>query len=106
MAKREGKRRDEGVRELLAEQEASGLNVAAFARERGVSAWTLYDGKRRLRKRKAGAKAGDFVQVHVRPVQAAPSSLEVELEGGMRVRVPAGFDEVELRRLLGVLASC
>ena len=105
MAKRDGKRRDEGVRKLLAEQEASGLSVAAFARERGVSTWTLYDGRRRLQKRKARAKARDFVQVHVRSVQAAPS-IEVELEAGMRVRVPAGFDEDELRRLLGVLASC
>ena len=69
MADRDGSRRDEDVQRLLAEQEASGLSVAAFARERGVPTWTLYDGRRRLRKRKGRAKGADFVQVHVRPVE-------------------------------------
>lgn len=106
MADRDGSRRDEDVQRLLAEQEASGLSVAAFARERGVPTWTLYDGRRRLRKRKGRAKGADFVQVHVRPVQLPPSPIEVDLKTGIRVRVPAGFDADELRRLLGVLASC
>jgi len=106
MAKRVGKRRDEGIRRLLDEQKASGLSVAAFARERGLSKWRLYEGRQRLRKRKSRAKKADFVEVHVRPVQPARSPIEVELEAGMRVHVPPGFDEDELRRLLGVLSSC
>jgi len=28
------------------------------------------------------------------------------LSAGHRVRIPAGFDETALRRLMGVLASC
>ena len=106
MAKGHGSRRDEDIRKLLLEQEASGLSVAAFARERGVPSWTLYGRRRRLRKHKASAKDADFVQVHIRPVQPVPSAIEVDLKTGMRVRVPTGFDADELRRLLGVLASC
>lgn len=106
MAKRSDKRRDEGIKELLAEQQASGLSVAAFARERGLPRWKLYEGRQRLRKRKSRAKDADFIQVHVRPVEPASSPIEVELKAGMRVQVPPGFDEDELRRLLGVLASC
>ena len=106
MAKGDGKRRDGETQKLLVEQKASGLSVAAFARERGVPKWRLYEGRQRQRKRKSRAKKADFVQVHVRPVQPAPSPIEVELEAGMRVHVPLGFDEDELRRLLVVLSSC
>ncbi len=106
MAKREDRHQDGDIRTLLAEQKASGLSVAAFARDRGVPKWRLYEGRQRLRKRKSRAKKVDFVQVHVRPVQPAPSPIKVELEAGMRVHVPLGFDEDELRRLLAVLSSC
>ena len=36
---------------LLAEQEASGLNLVEFARARGLSPWTLYGWRRKLGKR-------------------------------------------------------
>ena len=106
MAKRKSVRGREDIRGLLAEQLASGLSIAAFARERGVSAWRLYDGRRALRKRAARKESTEFVQVHVRPVPASSSPIEVELDAGVRLRVPADFDEDDLRRLLGVLASC
>lgn len=100
-------KRDVGsIRKLLVEQRASGLSVAAFARERGVSPRTIYEGRRRLLKRKAHVEDIDLVQVHVRPVLPASSLIEVDLKSGVRVRVPAGFDAGELRRLLAVLASC
>ena len=106
MAKRDGRQLDGDIRTLLVEQKASGLSVAAFARERGVSKWRLFEGRHRLRKRESRAKGADFVQVHVRPVQPASSAIAVELKAGMRVHVPLGFDEDELRRLLAVLSSC
>ena len=106
MAKRNSGRRDGDVRELLAEQRASGQSIAAFARKRGVPAWRLYDVRRALRKRTARGKSADFVQVHIKPLPAASSAIEVELDAGVRLRVPANFDADDLRRLLGVLAAC
>jgi hypothetical protein len=41
-------RRGEPYRALLAEQEASSLSLRAFAAQRGLSQWTLYDWWRRL----------------------------------------------------------
>ena len=106
MAKRKSVQQREGILELLAEHRASGLSIAAFARERGISAWRLYDGRRALRKRDARKKSAGFVQVHVRPVPTASSPIEVELADGVRLQVPANFDADDLQRLLGVLASC
>ena len=77
MAKADGKRGDGETQKLLVQQQASGLSVAAFARERGVPKWRLYEGRRRLRKRKSRAKGADFVQVHVRPVQPASSAIPI-----------------------------
>ncbi len=95
---------------LLEEQAASGQSVAAFARERGIPVWKLYRAKRvatasspsRSRRRKRS-----LVPVHVvDPVVAVAPPLELQLTGGHRLLIPRDFDEVGLRRLMGVLASC
>ena len=109
MAKHGRDRAEEKRRQVLAELRASGLSVAAFARERGLSAWTIYDWRRRLREQSGGARNElDLVKVTVAAPAPAPqaSTIAVELEAGHRVYVPAGFDAAELRRLLEVLASC
>lgn len=107
MARNARARSDERRRQVLAEQRASGLSVAAFARERGLSAWTIYEWRRRLREQSADRRDElDLVQVTVAPPVTRSSTIAVELEAGLRVHVPAGFDAAELRRLLEVLASC
>jgi hypothetical protein len=105
---RRSESRQQQIRQWVAEQEASGLTVARFARERGVSAWTLYDWKRRSQRAgdRADGARGRFVQVNLAPVPPAAPSLSVELASGVRVHVPAGFDASELQRLIGALASC
>ena len=104
---RRGEVLHERARRLLAELESSGLSVAQFARERGLSAWTLYGWKRRSRagSREARAERPRFVEVKLGTAAEAPA-LMVETPRGLRVRVPRGFDEVELRRLIGALSSC
>jgi hypothetical protein len=43
----------------------------------------------------------------VQPVtEVAPSDLKLELRGERRVRIPAGFDEATLVRLVRTLESC
>jgi hypothetical protein len=110
MSKRSEERRAE-IERLVAEQESSGLNVARFCRERGISSWPLYDWKQaRAAKRKrapaAKREAECFVEVALAPSSAPPAPLAVELPSGLRVQVLAGFEEDELRRLVGVLSSC
>jgi hypothetical protein len=96
------------VPELLRELDASGQSLAAFARERGLETWRLYEARRKAgdggprRKRR---RAVELAPVEVRvPSPAAP--LELALASGHVLRIPAGFDEAELRRLLGVLTGC
>lgn len=86
------------------------MSVTDFAASTGVSAWTLYQWRRRL----AGSDgerndSPRLVEVAVLPSAAAASaaaSLSVELRSGHRLEVRAGFDGNELRRLIGVLESC
>jgi len=103
---------DDEIPSLLEALAASGGNTAAFARERGLAAWKLYEaqrvatgsGGRRRRRRKAGS---DFVPVQVVEERSASSApLELVLESGHRLLIPSGFDEATLRRLMGVLTSC
>lgn len=109
MSRRISRWQEEQRRSVLSDLERSGQSVAAFARERGLSPWTLYKWRRDSAggaTRLIAAPEPDFVQVTVRPAEAPRSALQLELEGGLRVNVPAGFDEGELRRLLEVLTSC
>ena len=82
--------------------------MADFAARAGVSAWTLYDWRRRLA---AGDDDGDaasrLVEVTVVPTPAPMGAgIRVQLRSGHRLDVRPGFDDHELRRLIGVLESC
>jgi hypothetical protein len=94
----------------LDDLESSGLSTAAFARERGVAAWKLYEGLRRRRKRRLAERAVRSSPAFV-PVQLAarpPSSgvVEVELRCGRVLRVPEACEESALLRLVRALESC
>lgn len=87
--------------ERVAAWQASGLSVAAYARQEGLNEVTLGTWKRRLK-----ARVSENVSfVEVAPTAPPPgSSLVVEVRG-CRVAVPSDFDEQALVRLLGVLES-
>jgi len=97
---------------LLTEYEASGLSLIDFARERGLSPWTLYGWRRKLgrsrRRRRAEVEEGQagFVAVDVVGAAAATSEIEVLLSDGMRVRVPRDVSIVRLVELVRALRSC
>lgn len=109
-AKRRTPHNDE-VPGLLKELEAAGGNVLAFTRERGLSPWKLYEARRRSAKgsapRPAPKRRDRFLPVELiaEPPHAAPP-LELVLVSGHKLRVPSGFEEASLRRLVKVLASC
>jgi transposase-like protein len=94
---------------ILEEQARSGESVKEFAARAGISAWSLYQWRRRLSRGVSGRDQQPARLVEVALVQKERSQagrLRVRLRCGHRVDVPAGFDDAELRRLIGVLESC
>lgn len=92
-------------RRLVAEQERSGLAPAEFAARRGFKAATLYWWRSRLKR--VEHTLPRIVPIAITEststVRAARAEFELELRGGRVLRVPRGFDERELARLIGVL---
>lgn len=91
-------------RRLAAEQERSGLSPAEFAARHGFKVATLYWWRSRL-------KRIDRTTPRIVPIElvgeaqggASEAVFELELRGARVLRVPRGFDERELLRLIGVL---
>jgi len=96
------------------------VSVREFAEERGLSPWSLYGwrskigrgarGRRKQALRRSGrpARAEELVAVEIvgREGPGDPGKgFELELGGGMLVRIPPGFDESELRRLISAVRS-
>lgn len=100
-------------RRLLAEQEASGRSVRAFAMERGLSPWTLYGwrgklgrSRRRIRSEIGARQEAGFIAVDVVGGTPATSDFEVELADGVIVRVPRDTAFERLVELVRALRSC
>ena len=92
---------------VLAAAAASGLSVAAFAARHGLRPQRLERWQRQLAAEQPVAET--FVEVTLPPVtRRAAGGFEIVLRAGRIVRVSAGFDAEELRRLLAVVdeASC
>jgi len=94
-------------RDLVAEQEQSGLSVAAFCRDRELAQSRLTYWKRRVRE----AVKAPFVEVQLAEprVQAralGSTTIEVRLKNGRSLMVAARFDARHLRALLAVVESC
>jgi hypothetical protein len=89
---------------------ASGLSGAEFGRKAGVPAGTLAWWRWKLRSegvtlRPRARRALPFVEITPMPAEGsrrAQERLELEVDG-VTLRVPEGFDEPTLTRLLGVL---
>ena len=66
---------------LLGELEASGSSVAAFARERGLSAWTIYAWRKQVRE--DAGRQSPFVELQVASEPQTASTIELELPAGI-----------------------
>ena len=104
MSKQTEERRAQ-VDQWIQEQEASGLTVKEFAKQRGISPWTLYDWKRKRRLVTRRRVRQSFVEVQV-VAEPRADAITIELGAGVRLHVAQGFDEGHLRRLVAVLRSC
>jgi hypothetical protein len=90
---------------IMDEQSASGLSVARFCQERGLSKHTLGYWKKQLKGPRPTQPV--FREVRLAPQTPAVSSCLEIVVGTLVIRVPTGFDENDLRRvLLAVAAAC
>jgi hypothetical protein len=99
--------RAEDAATVLAAVAASGLSVPVFAARHGLHPRRLERWQRQLTTEQPVADT--FVEVTLPPVtRSAGGGFEIVLRAGRIVRVSAGFDAEELRRLLAVVdeASC
>lgn len=97
--------READARVVVVAYRRSGLSLAAFARQTGLSARRIGRWRERVSAPAAPA-APTFLPVEVVTAPAAPGRpLEVVAATGHVVRVPVAFDATTLTRLLAVLAG-
>jgi transposase len=89
-------------RERIAEQESSGVSVRQFCEERGLSLWSFYDWRKRLRE--SGLVRFALVDRRLQREQGAGNSeLEVVFATGERLRIRTGVDGATLRTVVEAL---
>ena len=91
---------------IVAESLALGAIITEVARRHDVHPNLLHHWRRQARLGAAGDSAVKFLPVSVgqrRPPVAGTGAIEIELEGGVRVRVDAAIDEAALGRVLRAL---
>lgn len=101
--------RAEEMRGLFARWRESGQSLMAFGKQEQVSYAKLLYWRRKFAAQERGASEGvQLVPVEVvdEVRERTPSKIDVWLSNGVALEVPMGFDEAELRRLIGVLQSC
>lgn len=86
----------------IAEQEASGLSVPAFCREKGVCAGSFYHWRRRLR---TVDEAVRFALVETKPAPDGAAPLELIFTGGERLRISRGADAATLQLILAAIRA-
>ena len=88
-------------REVFAEHGRSGLTVKQFCLERGITQWSFYAWRKRLRE--DGTVRFALVDRGRVGPEPAVAGLEVILTTGERLRIGAGVDGATLRTVLEAL---
>ena len=87
--------------------EASGQSLSAFAAQHGLSRSGLYFWRQQVRAQPAPAANAStalaFVRLEAEATPPTGASLEVVLQNGRVIRVPAAFDAAALAKLLAVV---
>ena len=106
IGKLRGAVRESAVREVISRWRAWDGSKADFCRREGISPISLGRWLAEFPAPRAGAALAPPRFVEAVLDDLAPQPFEVLLPTGARVRVPPGFDETELRRLLTVVVLC
>jgi hypothetical protein len=87
----------------IAEQQRSGLSVKQFCTERGLTLWSFYDWRKRLRE--AGPVRFALVERRSQAETSCGSNadLEVVFATGERLQIRAGVDAATLRTVVEAL---
>ena len=111
-----GMTKAEVMRELLVRWESSGKSLMAFGKQEGVPYSRLLYWRRKAVGSAAGigqspeSAAPELVPINLvgdlEPAASSGPKFEVWLTNGFSLDVVPGFDEGELRRLVGVLQTC
>ena len=96
--------KDDQWRERIAEQERSGLSVKQFCKERGLTEYSFYAWRKRLRE-KQPVRFALAERPGQRPEPPTEAVLELVLTTGERLRIGAGVDGVTLRAVLDALRA-
>jgi len=114
MARRSDPNRAAFWQGLIERRRRSRLSVAQFCEQSGVSPASFYQWQRKLRAKASPANAAPDRRacrlVPVRIIADSPSgcsdsagALEIDVPGGIRLRIPAGCDRATLQFVLGLL---
>lgn len=103
-------RRDpEQMRRLISRRESEGLSYAALSRQTGIPIGTLANWSRRVHQEGAIAlvepRRSGFVEViggSAPPVE----TVDVQLPGGIELRIPSGLGREAILRIMTALMSC
>ena len=90
-------------RERIAEQERTEVSVKQFCKQHGLTEYSFYAWRKRLRKQAPVRFA--LVERGVLPGPSAETSLELVLTSGERLRIAAGVDAATLRTVLEALRA-
>lgn len=102
------------ARECIAKMRESGLTSAAWARSVGIDgrslhAWSVNlsrGGSNAERRVTRDRKPRDIKLVELVPIAAASGAHYIVRVGQLSIELDGRFEEVTLRRLIGVLRSC
>ena len=101
-----GEERTAAIEEVVSRWRASGSSKVSFCKAEGIATVTLGRWLRKLEAGKAAVRAPVLVEVGRRE-RRVRDGYELVLPGGVEVRVPTGFSDEDLARLLRVLvATC
>src|SRR5579871_499283 len=89
----------------VAQWRASGLTGSAFAEREGLVEGTLRHWAWQIRNELRHRGSGERGFVEVISAVTGAETIEVVLRNEIRIRVPVGFDETTLQRLLSQLES-
>ena len=91
-------------RERIAEQEGSGLTVQQFCKEHGVSTWSFYTWRKRLRESESGGVRFALVDRAAAQIELGNTAdLEVVFATGDRLLIRSWADTTILRTVLRAL---
>ena len=92
-------------RARIAEQERSGLSVKQFCKERGLTAWSFYDWRKRLRESAAPVRFALVERRSGRQKPAISADVEIVFARGEQLRIRSGVDGATLRMVIEALRA-